>query len=487
MSSEKIKCMETINNNLLLRLNKEIKRNKIICNINNKNLSTYKNQNIFIFHGVGQGLFYSGHINNNSFNFVYDCGTKTKGTYLKNAIDSLPSKDIDFVAISHLHDDHINGLEYLLKTKNVKKIFLPFFDVKNNRDIFIIYLIANGISIGSFEFNFLTTVYGVQTPLAENIEINCEVEFIKEKKEFQKNLNNKLFWKFEFYNYEIENNTFLKIKNNISNFLNGNNIDDYIKNNIDVIIKNKNKIYEEENLNICSIVLLHYPIKSKECSLLTGDTIFNEAMNELLYEKLQSNNGNLRLCYLQVPHHGSFNNGWKQMSDKIKYNFCNLVISYGLNNSHNHPAGETLHDICIHDNDLIRVYEGRDYKYSLQKKIKEIIMEYFFEGKVKSIKIIKQEVGMESNKGIEFKNIAMASYGMKSVAFSKDTNNKNALIIDDIIFKCDDDIFQFISMHSKETFKVYFDEIVNDDKQEGEENTNPEIEYVITKVELIYG
>ena len=114
-------------------------------------------------------------------------------------------------------------------------------------------------------------------------------------------------------------------------------------------------------------------------------------------------------------------------------------------------------------------------------------MEYFFEGKVKSIKIVKQEVGMESNKVIEFKNIAMASYGMKSIAFPKDINNKNALIIDNIIFKCDDDIFQFISMHSKEIFKVYFDEIVNDDNQVGEENTNPEIEYVITKVEFIYG
>ena len=114
-------------------------------------------------------------------------------------------------------------------------------------------------------------------------------------------------------------------------------------------------------------------------------------------------------------------------------------------------------------------------------------MEYFFEGKVKSIKIVKQEVGTDSNKVIEFKNIAMSSYGMKSIAFPKDINNKNALIIDDIVFKCDNDIFQFISMHSKETFKVYFDEIVNDDNQTGEVNTNNNKEYEMTKVELIYG
>ena len=53
-------------------------------------------------------------------------------------------------------------------------------------------------------------------------------------------------------------------------------------------------------------------------------------------------------------------------------------------------------------------------------------------------------------------------------------------------------------MHSKETFKVYFEEILNNgnpadkegtnsDKQVGEGNTNNNKEYEITKVELIYG
>ena len=33
--------------------------------------------NKFIFHGVGQGLFYSGSLGNEEYNFVYDC-TKDK-------------------------------------------------------------------------------------------------------------------------------------------------------------------------------------------------------------------------------------------------------------------------------------------------------------------------------------------------------------------------------------------------------------------------
>ena len=107
----------------------------------------YKSVGNFMFHGIGQGLMYTGsissyHINTcntiinlpcpPTLNFIYDCGTKNEKAELNNAIDGLASH-IDFIVISHLDDDHINGLERI-KTKYTSnpekqkiKVFLPYF------------------------------------------------------------------------------------------------------------------------------------------------------------------------------------------------------------------------------------------------------------------------------------------------------------------------------------------------------------------------
>ena len=69
------------------------------------------------FNPVGQGLFYSGQIitNDSEFNFIYDCGAKRK-IPLEKAIKEYcnTNKGIDLLVLSHLHSDHINGLEQLL-------------------------------------------------------------------------------------------------------------------------------------------------------------------------------------------------------------------------------------------------------------------------------------------------------------------------------------------------------------------------------------
>ncbi|MFW6173414.1 MAG: MBL fold metallo-hydrolase, partial [Elusimicrobiota bacterium] len=90
------------------------------------------------FHGVGQGLFYSGKItfqyNNNtrdSFNFVYDCGSANQKKYLYTEIEEykklkLQSKKLDLLMISHLHSDHVNGLENLLSDIEVENVVLPY-------------------------------------------------------------------------------------------------------------------------------------------------------------------------------------------------------------------------------------------------------------------------------------------------------------------------------------------------------------------------
>lgn len=76
----------------------------------------------FTYHGIGQGMFYTGKIDfgngEPAFNFVYDCGTSSRQQLLKNAITAYHancSHSIDLLILSHFDDDHINGLDSLLK------------------------------------------------------------------------------------------------------------------------------------------------------------------------------------------------------------------------------------------------------------------------------------------------------------------------------------------------------------------------------------
>ena len=82
----------------------------------------------FTFHNVGQGLFYSGKIGR--FNFIYDCGAE-KRKHLYTVIDNyrnhnLPSSKLDLLILSHLHDDHVAGLNVLLSGISVDTVILPY-------------------------------------------------------------------------------------------------------------------------------------------------------------------------------------------------------------------------------------------------------------------------------------------------------------------------------------------------------------------------
>jgi len=100
----------------------------------------------FVFHNVGQGLFYSGTImkNTRKFNFIYDCGSE-KEENLKKIISYEYLKNLDnelnMLVISHFHKDHISGLKFLLEKKKLKYIFLPYFT-----EIYRLYILAKNLS-----------------------------------------------------------------------------------------------------------------------------------------------------------------------------------------------------------------------------------------------------------------------------------------------------------------------------------------------------
>jgi beta-lactamase superfamily II metal-dependent hydrolase len=85
----------------------------------------------FMFHNVGQGLFYTGKLKleNKNIDFIYDCGSKNNEQIKKSVIyykNEMGEKDIDLLIISHLHDDHVSGLNELLE-KKIHCVILPYF------------------------------------------------------------------------------------------------------------------------------------------------------------------------------------------------------------------------------------------------------------------------------------------------------------------------------------------------------------------------
>lgn len=83
------------------------------------------------FHPVGQGAFYSEDIvfdNGESYCVVYDCGSTSKGVslggYITNTFER--GKIIDILFISHLHADHINGIDALKRHCHIRSVVMPF-------------------------------------------------------------------------------------------------------------------------------------------------------------------------------------------------------------------------------------------------------------------------------------------------------------------------------------------------------------------------
>lgn len=87
------------------------------------------------FHPVGHGAFYTERFfdgenhDHPCFNVVYDCGTSTSQKALRREIDNLFNNGdrIDLLFISHFHDDHINGIDYLVNTRqcDIRRYVIP--------------------------------------------------------------------------------------------------------------------------------------------------------------------------------------------------------------------------------------------------------------------------------------------------------------------------------------------------------------------------
>jgi glyoxylase-like metal-dependent hydrolase (beta-lactamase superfamily II) len=87
---------------------------------------------------VGHGTFFTGLVTTRNgpdpdFSWVYDCGSK-RTKRISEVIEEIeglqcwPEK-IDLFVLSHFDDDHVNGVERLLRTRSVRCLALPYMDI----------------------------------------------------------------------------------------------------------------------------------------------------------------------------------------------------------------------------------------------------------------------------------------------------------------------------------------------------------------------
>ena len=87
---------------------------------------------------VGQGCFHAGHVRWTSgssptpddYHYIYDCGSSEGYTALKRSISNWHRRTyrLDALFVSHLHADHVNGIDRLLSSVNADTVYIPHVD-----------------------------------------------------------------------------------------------------------------------------------------------------------------------------------------------------------------------------------------------------------------------------------------------------------------------------------------------------------------------
>lgn len=371
-----------------------------------------------MFHPVGQGLFYTGSINNQDFNFVYDCGTENKKEYVKKAIDNYISSfkksdpDIDFVVISHLHKDHIKGLPYLAKKAHIKRIFLPYLGSDYNLISLVLQyhiLDKEAITKNDYELYFFMQrlYFGEKNDNIPNID---KIIFLKKEQDYEacKHHNNgysineiefekESYWKFILINKSMTEEKLEQLSKKIPSSYDFSKPAHTIQE-----LDNIKDIYKEvfgDKLNNTSTLLLHYPtnldlrtyylscdvnnLKHKYCkkmydcefcvntdnsdntvTLLTGDAVVDkEIIGQINKLTLAYRNSN-EIGFLQVPHHGSKPN-WEALK-KHHLPIVNHLIPFGLGNKHHHPNADVIYDLITNSEAFYYINQTQFFVYFIE-------------------------------------------------------------------------------------------------------------------------
>lgn len=133
---------------------------------------------------VGQGAFYVETFNNKSgkINCVYDCGSSTGIGIVEDQIRNtfLEKEEIEYVFISHVDLDHVNGLKFLLDYCRVKNLIMPYTK-KKDRYLLKLDLLCSGYNL--FDDSFLNHFIDDPVIALRQMESSATVWFVREPRD----------------------------------------------------------------------------------------------------------------------------------------------------------------------------------------------------------------------------------------------------------------------------------------------------------------
>lgn len=341
------------------------------------------------------------------FSVVYDCGSKTKEIDLTQVIDRVFGKDedIECLFISHFHEDHIGGIEYLNKRCNIKNVVLPLIveDYKKLTEAFL--RIDNNDVPTKFQLGIIydpqkvfkgSRIIKIQETTEEN---NTNESFIlNEKRDSDSNIpielpsgsrlqidKGNLDWVFIPYNYKQSENLdgFKKALKNVNPQIDLDNINAHDAAGVLKYKTELKKAYYRINgdLNLNSMIMLSTPFSTQTAELNRTRAISSMAFSHFYLGVLSARfcsycfdcciPVNLGCLYLgdikltkkvfqgidlkikpflsdvgtiQIPHHGSRHN----YNDSIhSWNIRMSIVSFGSKNTYGHPSIRVLeHMVC---------------------------------------------------------------------------------------------------------------------------------------------
>lgn len=370
----------------------------------------------FKFHNVGQGLFYSGRLENTNdpenpefFSFVYDCGAVPSTDSLTSEIDSfknsLPSpgssgeKTLNLLVISHLHDDHVNGLERLLDGVKVDTVVMPYLNEglkslplleSTEEDKFLSELyndevawfasrgVRRIIRLVAEDMRFENEADHIdQSIIADESEIEVESERVLRTersngisiiylKSHSTAKCSRFCWEFHFENLKLDSvwiDIYKRIVRDHSD--KHGSLEKILKSKLltKALMKDIRKTPCKDILNRTSVILLHCPeekvatawfgcCKRHLCSycmtkcgehsfcnsVLTGDVALENGEHfEILDEALARHESYV----LQFPHHGAKND--RNIDYFSAFHANATVLSYGIGNKYKHPRTEVVY------------------------------------------------------------------------------------------------------------------------------------------------
>lgn len=139
---------------------------------------------------VGQGGFFCGTLrtrgisgcDQKKYRWVYDCGSINKTELEREIKREIPSGcTVNSLYFSHLHNDHINGLDILMNRCKVKQIVLPYLNESDKYFTILnhFYLFrSNEISYDQFEFAHQMIMNPTHFYIDQKIETLIQVQAV---------------------------------------------------------------------------------------------------------------------------------------------------------------------------------------------------------------------------------------------------------------------------------------------------------------------